>query len=93
MKKGDSPMHIPIHKVTVISILIAGLAGISALYAQDAQRSPGSTTERAPSVHGGGMMGQRSGMGCMGMMGGGDDSDRPNDQWRKPAPSNPGEKS
>jgi len=85
-------MRNPIQKIAVISILIAGLGGISALYAEDAQRSPGSMMERAPSGHGGTMMGQRSGMGCMGMMGGGDDSDRPNDQWRKPAPPNPGQK-
>ena len=86
-------MHNPIQKIAVISTLIAGLAGISALYAEDAQRSPGSMMQRGATGHGGTAMGQRSGMGCMGMMGGGDDSDRPNDQWRKPAPSNPGEKS
>ena len=82
-------MYKSMEKVVVISTLIASLAGIPALYAQDSQRSPGSMMERGATGHGGAMMGQRGGTGCMGMMGGGDDSDRPNDQWRKPAPSSP----
>jgi hypothetical protein len=87
-------MRNPLQKFAITTALMIVAAGIPALYAQDSQRSPGSMMERGLNGHGGTMMGQRGGMGsCMGMMQGGGDSDRPNDQWRKPAPSNPDQKS
>ncbi len=77
-------------------VFIAGLTAVSALYAQDSKRSPGSTMKHGMmddgKTDGGGMMGMMMQMTkmmdhCNNMMGSG--GNRPNDQWRKDAPTEP----
>lgn len=84
------------------SVLIAGVAGVSALYAQDHHGSSGSMMGqgmmgRDGMMSEGGMMGMKgmtrgmSGMmdQCAAMMG---EGSRPNDQWRGGAPATPEKK-
>jgi hypothetical protein len=82
-------MRKPWRTVAVLSAFAAAILTVSALYAD-------TTHDRGGSMMGGGGMMSRMGQmrsmmeSCSSMMGmGGGDADRPNDQWRKPAPSAP----
>lgn len=88
--------HMATRSIALASILAAGLAAGSALYAQDGPRP--SRPDTAPGMMGeGGMMGMMGMMRrmsrmmdhCAGMMG---ESDRPNDQWRGETPATPDKK-
>jgi len=85
--------------LAVTTVMIAGLAARSALYADDAKEKPGSMMGNGMMgdghMSGHGMMGMMRGMGrmmdhCDSMMRGNDKGGRPNDQWRRPAPKNDG---
>jgi hypothetical protein len=84
--KGEVSMRKSLAAIALSSALIAGGAGISALYAEDAPGQSGPTTGR-------GMMGRGGMMGSSGMaehcgsMMQSRDGGRPNDQWRRRAPA------
>ena len=81
----------------VASILAAGLAAAPAIYAHNSDGASGSIMGRGMMGQGGmmGMMGQMSSMmeNCsqmmQAMMGDGDATGRPNDQWRDRSPRQP----
>ena len=80
--------------LAVTTVMIAGLAAGSALYADDAKERPGSTMGSG-TMGGGHMMGMMRGMGrmmdhCDSMMRGDNSGGRPNDQWHRPVPKNDG---
>lgn len=76
--------------IAITSVVVAALAAAPTLYAEDSQPPSGS-------MMGHGMMGGMTGMTSMGrmmdhcnqMMQSGGSGSRPNDQWRKNAPTNP----
>ena len=76
--------------LALATVSVAALIAATTLYAQDTRESSGSMM-RGGMMGGGGMMGRMSQMmdHCAGMMGGSRGDDRPNDQWRKKAPTAP----
>ncbi len=84
--------------LTLAFALLASIVAASALYADNSQTHSGAMMGRGmmgDDNSGGGMMGMMKQMNqmmdhCNTMMQSrGDDGRRPNDQWRKPAPSTP----
>jgi hypothetical protein len=78
--------------IVTVALASALVAGVTALHAEEQQGSPGSMKGRDMMGQGRSMMGQTSRMmdrcGSM-MQGRGDGGNRPNDQWRRRAPSAP----
>jgi hypothetical protein len=78
----------------IVTVVLASVlvAAVTALHAEDQQGSPGSMMGRGTMGQGRSMMGRTSRMmdhcGSM-MQSRGDGGNRPNDQWRRPAPSTP----
>lgn len=84
-------MRKSIPTIALASALAIGAVGLAALYAQGTEGSPDSMMNRGTMGHGP-MMGRMGRMmdHCTNMMQSrGNDSGRPNEQWRKPASSTP----
>ena len=76
--------------LALAALSIAALIAATTLHAQDARQSSGFMMGRGM-MGGGGMMGGMSQMmdHCTGMMSGDQHGNRPNDQWRRNAPTAP----
>ncbi len=76
--------------LALVAVSVAAMIAAPMLHAQDA-REPTGSMMRGGMMGNGSMMGQMGRMmdHCAGMMGGSRGDDRPNDQWRKKAPTAP----
>ena len=76
--------------LALTGVLVTGFATASTLQALDTRGSGNSTVDQGI-MNRGGMMKEMSQMmdSCSQMMGGGDVTRRPNDQWRKDSPAKP----